>query len=120
MRFYCDLLHIVYALFTLSFGRSERRHSPQIVMEIEGGEMSKLKYLREQAAKAERLAQTIMDTLTAQRLREIAAEFRAEADQLSGDDNGANQPEACADQCNPTVEHFSVLRHRNTSRFPLT
>jgi hypothetical protein len=101
-----DPPHIVYAMFALSFRRSERRHWPQIVLEIEGGEMSRLQYLKEQAAKAERLAQTIMDTLTAQRLREIAAEFRAEADQLSGFDKEVNPPKACADQCNFAIEHF--------------
>jgi hypothetical protein len=45
--------------------------------------MSRRQYLKDRAAKAERLAQTIMDTLTVQRLREIATEFRAEAEQFS-------------------------------------
>jgi hypothetical protein len=40
--------------------------------------MSKIEYLREQAARAERLAKTVMDALTAQRLQAFAAECRRE------------------------------------------
>jgi hypothetical protein len=40
--------------------------------------MSKIEYLREQAARAERLAKIVMDTLTAQRLQSFAAECRRE------------------------------------------
>jgi hypothetical protein len=40
--------------------------------------MSKIEYLREQAARAERLAKTVMDALTAQRLQSFAAECRRE------------------------------------------
>ena len=43
-----------------------------------GDAMSKIKYLREQAARAERLAKTVMDALTAQRLQAFAAECRRE------------------------------------------
>jgi hypothetical protein len=44
----------------------------------EGDTMSKIEYLREQAARAERLAKTVMDALTAQRLQAFAAECRRE------------------------------------------
>ena len=40
--------------------------------------MSKIKYLQEQAARAERLAKTMMDALTVQRLQSFAAECRQE------------------------------------------
>jgi hypothetical protein len=40
--------------------------------------MSTIEYLREQAARAERLAKTVMDALTAQRLQAFAAECRLE------------------------------------------
>jgi hypothetical protein len=40
--------------------------------------MSKIEYLREQAARAERLAKTVIDALTAQRLQSFAAECRRE------------------------------------------
>ena len=40
--------------------------------------MSKIEYLQEQAAKAERLAKTVMDALTAQRLQSFAAACRQE------------------------------------------
>jgi len=38
--------------------------------------MSKIEYLQEQAARAERLAKTVMDALTVQRLQSFAAECR--------------------------------------------
>jgi len=38
--------------------------------------MSKIKYLKEQAARAERLAKTVMDALTVQRLQSFAADCR--------------------------------------------
>ena len=47
-------------------------------MSPEGNAMSKIEYLREQAARAERLAKTVMDALTAQRLQAFAAECRRE------------------------------------------
>ena len=40
--------------------------------------MSKIEYLQEQAARAERLAKTVMDALTAQRLQSFAAACRQE------------------------------------------
>jgi hypothetical protein len=44
----------------------------------EGDATSKLEYLQEQAARAERLAKTVMDALTVQRLQSFAAECRQE------------------------------------------
>jgi hypothetical protein len=40
--------------------------------------MKSIEYLKEQAAKAERLARSVVDTVTAQRLMSYAAECRAE------------------------------------------
>jgi hypothetical protein len=40
--------------------------------------MSKIEYLQEQAARAERLAKTVMDALTVQRLQSFAAACRQE------------------------------------------
>ncbi len=40
--------------------------------------MSKIEYLQEQAARAERLAKAVMDALTAQRLQSFAAACRQE------------------------------------------
>ena len=47
-------------------------------MSPDGDAMSKIEYLRERAARAERLAKTVMDALTAQRLQAFAAECRRE------------------------------------------
>jgi hypothetical protein len=45
--------------------------------------MSRIEYLRDQAERAERLAKSIMDTLTAERLRAFAAECRSQVEALS-------------------------------------
>jgi len=44
--------------------------------------MTKLQYLQEQAARAERLARSILDTVTVERLQTFAAECRAKANTL--------------------------------------
>jgi hypothetical protein len=73
--------------------------------------MSRRQYLKDRAAKAERLAQTIMDTLTVQRLREIATEFRAEAEQFSTEGfREADPPEASADRHPSSI--LSGLPHK--------
>ena len=41
--------------------------------------MTEFQYLQEQAARAERLAQSILDAVTVERLRAFAAECRAKA-----------------------------------------
>ena len=46
------------------------------IVPAEGDAMNKIEYLQEQAIKAERLAKTVMDALTAQRLQSFAAECR--------------------------------------------
>ena len=46
--------------------------------------MHKIEYLLEQAARAERLARTILDTVTVERLQAFAAECRAQAKALNG------------------------------------
>lgn len=44
--------------------------------------MSKIQYLREQAARAERLARSVLDTVTVGRLQAFAAECRSKAKSL--------------------------------------
>jgi hypothetical protein len=44
--------------------------------------MSQIRYLREQAARAERLARSAMDALTIERLIEASREYRLQADRL--------------------------------------
>jgi len=44
--------------------------------------MTKFNYLQEQAARAERLARSILDAVTAERLQAFAAECRAKAKRL--------------------------------------
>ena len=44
--------------------------------------MTKFQYLQEQAARAERLARSILDTVTVERLQAFAAECRAKAKTL--------------------------------------
>jgi hypothetical protein len=44
--------------------------------------MTKFQYLQEQAARAERLARSILDAVTAERLQAFAAECRAKAKTL--------------------------------------
>ena len=44
--------------------------------------MSKIEYLRQQAARAERLAHGILDAVTVQRLQAFAAECRTQAKAL--------------------------------------
>jgi hypothetical protein len=41
--------------------------------------MSRIQYLKEQAARAERLARSMLDTVTVERLQAFAAECRSEA-----------------------------------------
>ena len=51
--------------------------------------MSRSDYFREQAERAERLAKTIMDTLTVEKLRVFAAECRSQVEALSKDEHSA-------------------------------
>ena len=44
--------------------------------------MSKIQYLRKQAARAERLARSVLDTVTVERLQAFAAECRSKAKSL--------------------------------------
>jgi hypothetical protein len=52
---------------------------------MEAGIMSKLEHLLQQAARAERLSKAVLDTLTINRLQAFAAECRAEARALPGE-----------------------------------
>ena len=47
--------------------------------------MSRLEYLREQAARAERLAQGGFDPVTTEQLKQAARDFRIQAEQLAAD-----------------------------------
>jgi phytoene/squalene synthetase len=69
----------------------ERSNLPQIVL-AEGVTMTDIQYLRYQASRAERLARSVMDTLTVDRLQAFAADCRAQAEAL----NAAQQPSQLA------------------------
>lgn len=45
--------------------------------------MSRIEYLREQAARAERLSQGGFDSLTTERLKQAARDFRIQAEELA-------------------------------------
>lgn len=45
--------------------------------------MARIQYLRDQAARAERLARSVMDTLTAARLQAFAADCHSQAEALA-------------------------------------
>ncbi len=45
--------------------------------------MSRIQYLRQQAAKADRLARAAMDSLTVERLQAMSKEYQSQADQLA-------------------------------------
>lgn len=59
----------------------ERSNLLQIISP-EGEAMSKIEYLQQQAARAERLARSIVDAVTVQRLQAFAAECRTQAKTL--------------------------------------
>jgi len=74
-----DLLHTSLAM---PGACSERSNLLQIIL-AEGVTMTKIQYLKDQAVRAERLARSVMDSLTAERLKAFAAECRAQADTLT-------------------------------------
>jgi hypothetical protein len=78
-----DLAHGFNPAFTWTGASPERTRSPQIVWEIEGWVMTEFQYLQEQAARAERLARSVLDTMTVERLQAFAAECRAKAKTLN-------------------------------------
>jgi hypothetical protein len=55
------------------------------IISPEGEVMSKIEYLQQQAARAERLAKDVLDKLTVERLQSFAAECRTQAKALSED-----------------------------------
>jgi hypothetical protein len=55
--------------------------------------MSKAQYLREQAARAERLASPALDAVTVERLLAISREYRSLADQLENASGSATEPD---------------------------
>jgi predicted nucleic acid-binding protein len=52
------------------------------IISPEGEVMSKIEYLQQQAARAERLAKDVLDKLTVERLQSFAAECRKQAKAL--------------------------------------
>jgi hypothetical protein len=73
------MTHGINRLFTQAAAPAERTHSFQIVPEIEGWIMTEFQYLQEQAARAERLARSMLDAVTVERLLAFAAECREKA-----------------------------------------
>ena len=51
--------------------------------------MSRIEFLKEQAARADRLARGAFDKLTVERLKQAAKDYQAEAEQLMGANNMA-------------------------------
>ena len=58
-------------------------HSSPIVWEMGAAQMSKVQYLREQAARAERFAGMAFDSLTTERLKQAAKDYLLQAEQLA-------------------------------------
>jgi hypothetical protein len=56
--------------------------------------MSKARHLREQAARAERLASPALDRLTIERLLAISREYRAQAERLELSPHAASEADA--------------------------
>jgi hypothetical protein len=55
--------------------------------------MSKAQYLREQAARAERLANPALDAVTVERLLALSREYRSLAEQLENTSPSAMEPD---------------------------
>jgi hypothetical protein len=64
--------------------------------------MSKIEYLRAQAARADRLARAVMDSLTIDRLQAMSRDYQQQADQLAGyfGQRGERSPRPHADRFN--------------------
>ena len=56
--------------------------------------MNKVQYLREQAARAERLASPALDAVTVERLLAMSREYRSLAEQLENASPSAMEPDA--------------------------
>jgi hypothetical protein len=56
--------------------------------------MSRIEFLKQQAARAERLARGAFDNLTVERLKQAAKDYQAEAEQLTSANNMATDPAA--------------------------
>ena len=70
-----DLAHRIYLRLGTNGAPPERSNFVQIVS-AEGETMSKIEYLQQQAARAERLAKNGLDRLTVERLQAFAEECR--------------------------------------------
>jgi hypothetical protein len=75
----------IYAPLGNNAASPERSKLLQIVSP-EGEVMSKMEYLLQQAARAERLAKDVLDKLTVERLQAFAGECRAQARMLASDE----------------------------------
>jgi hypothetical protein len=61
--------------------------------------MTRTKHLQEQAARAERLARSILDTVTVERLQAFAAECRAQAQTLDEPEAARRMPRMVTPVC---------------------
>ena len=67
----------------MSTGSEERTHLTLIVLKMGDGHMSRIQYLREQAARAERFSRMAFDSLTTERLKQAAKDYLRQAEQLA-------------------------------------
>jgi hypothetical protein len=79
--------------------------------------MSRTKHLQEQAARAERLARSILDTVTVERLQAFAAECRAQAKTLDEPDAHrltylCRMPRMVTPVCTKSVQLREINRRR--------
>lgn len=83
-RAFCPSVNVqtLLTMILVPADAAERNHLPQIVLAIGGTPMTDIKSLRDKAATAERLARTVGDSLTIDRLNTLSAEYRQRADQL--------------------------------------
>ena len=70
-------------MILVSAGAAKRNHLPQIVLADGGTPMTDIISLRDKAERADRLARSVGDNLTIDRLKTLSAEYRQRADQLS-------------------------------------
>jgi hypothetical protein len=85
------------------------------IISPEGEVMNKIEFLLQQAARAERLAKTIMDKLTVERLQAFAVECRTQAKTL--DETRIAGPELY--RCDKGPDRREGDRARQRDRLPL-
>jgi hypothetical protein len=77
-----DLAHTIYRPLANAGASSERSNLLQIVP-AEDARMNRIEYLQDQAARAERLANSSLDKLTLERLAAFAEECRAQVKMIA-------------------------------------